>query len=344
MYRFTNDYSEAAHPALLQAISETSTQGNFGYGTDLYTAQAAQLIQSLCKAPTSQVHFLVGGTQTNLIAISSFLRPHQAVISAETGHICTHETGAIEATGHKCIAVPTPMGKLTPALIAQVVAQHTNEHMVQPKMVYISNSTEMGEFYTTQELKQLKDICQNLGLFLYLDGARLGTALAAKATTLPEIAECCDAFSIGGTKNGTLFGEALVIVNPILQSDIRYCIKQKGGLLAKGWLLGLQFLKLMENNMELYLSLAQHANTLALQLKDGIQALGYEFLSDSNSNQQFPILPNSILHQLKENFHWEEMGSFGSDKTIIRLVTSWATSPQAVDAFLQALKQVNTLS
>ncbi len=340
MYRFTNDYSEAAHPALLEAIATTSQEGNFGYGCDPYTQKAAQMIIQLCKADHAQVHFLVGGTQTNMTAISAFLRPHQAAIAADSGHICVHETGAIESTGHKCIAMPTANGKLTPALVRQAVQQHPDEHMVQPKLVYISNTTENGGIYTTQELKELRRVCDELGLFLYLDGARLGSALAAGATTLPDLAQTCHAFYIGGTKNGALFGEALVIVEPTLQQDFRYMIKQRGGLLAKGWLLGVQFIELMKNDMQLYLGLANHANDLALQLKRGIAECGYGFYSDSNTNQQFPILPNEVLEKLRGRFHWEEMGAFGEDKTIIRLVTSWATKQQAVDAFLEALKTI----
>lgn len=342
MYRFTNDYSEAAHPALLQAISATSEEGNFGYGCDPYTEKAEKMILQLCKAENAQVHFLVGGTQTNLTAISAFLRPYQAAIAADSGHICVHETGAIEATGHKCIAMPIPDGKLTPALVRQAVQQHPDEHMVQPKLVYISNTTENGGIYTTAELKALREVCSELGLLLYLDGARLGSALAAGATTLPDLAQLCDAFYIGGTKNGALFGEALVIVNPQLQQDFRYSIKQRGGLLAKGWLLGVQFIELMKDDMKLYLEMANHANDLALQLKYGIEKCGYTFYSDSYSNQQFPILPNAVLEKLRADFHWEEMGAFGEDKTIIRLVTSWATKQEAVDAFLKALENTRS--
>ena len=341
MYRFTNDYSEAAYPAILQAIAAANTEGNFGYGADPYTARAADIVRTLCAAPGAAVHFLVGGTQTNLTAIAAFLRPHQAVIAAATGHVCVHETGAIEATGHKCIAMPTPDGKPTPALLQAAVAAHPDEHMVQPKLVYISNTTELGGIYTTAELEALRAACDELGLWMYLDGARLGSALDLGCTTFADLARCCHAFSIGGTKNGALFGEALVITEPALQPDFRYILKQHGGLLAKGWLLGIQFEQLLQNDAALYLQLAGHANKLAARLRQGIAALGYEFASDSPSNQIFPILPDEILAQMAGDFHWEVMAPSENGRTQIRLVTSWATREEAAEAFLDRLGQLS---
>lgn len=338
MYRFTNDYSECAHPAILEAISEANTEGNFGYSTDPHCTNARRLIREQIGCPEAAVHFLVGGTQVNAIAICAFLRPHQAVIATELGHVCGHETGAIEATGHKCIPIPcAPDAKMTPELIRNVCAAHSNEHNVQPKLVYISNTTEMGAVYTGADLKALRSVCDELGLYLYLDGARLASALAAGGASLDETATYCDAFTIGGTKNGMLFGEALCIINPDLQPDFRYIIKQHGGLLAKGFLLGIQFEVMMANN--LYQQLGKWSTDLAVRLRDGMQALNVPFICNSPSNQQFPILPDAVLEQLKTDFHWEVLTHFDDGCTCIRLVTSWATQPKAVDAWLNALKQ-----
>lgn len=338
MIRFTNDYSEGAHPRILEAMGAANTEGNFGYSTDPHCENARQMIRDAIGRPDSAVHFLVGGTQTNTVCICAALRPHQAVIAATTGHVCVHETGAIEASGHKCVAAPgTADGKLTPESIRAVYAAHPDEHMVQPKLVYISNTTEVGGVYTGAELAAIRKVCDELGLLLYLDGARLGSALAAGGATLTELGALCDVFSIGGTKNGALFGEAVCIQNPAIAEDFRYIMKQRGSMLAKGWLLGIQFEQLMQDG--LYVELAAHANALALRLREGIAALGYSFSCDSPSNQQFPILPDRVLAKLRGDFHWEEMGKPDADHTAIRLVTSWATRPEAVEAFLAALKK-----
>lgn len=338
MYRFTNDYSEGAHPRILEALSRTNLEGNFGYSTDPHCAHARELIRAACCCPQADVHFLVGGTQANTVCISAFLRPHEAVIAADSGHVCVHETGAIEASGHKCIAMPAaPGGKLTPELVRAAVAAHPDEHMVKPRLVYVSNTTETGGVYTAAELRELRGVCAELGLLLYLDGARLGSALAAGGAPLAELGALCDAFYIGGTKNGALFGEAVCIVNPALKADFRYIMKQRGGMLAKGWLLGLQFEALFADG--LYTELGEHANALALRLKAGLAALGVPFSAESCSNQQFPILPNAVLERLRPNFHWEEQGSAGEGRTRIRLVTSWATREEAVSAFLLAVEQ-----
>ena len=338
MIRFTNDYSEGAHPRILKAMGAANTEGNFGYSTDPHCENARQMIRDAIGRPDSAVHFLVGGTQTNTVCICAALRPHQAVIAATTGHVCVHETGAIEASGHKCVTAPgTADGKLTPEAIRAVCAAHPDEHMVQPKLVYISNTTEVGGVYTGAELAAIRKVCDELGLLLYLDGARLGSALAAGGATLTELGALCDIFSIGGTKNGALFGEAVCIQNPAIAEDFRYIMKQRGGMLAKGWLLGIQFEQLMQDG--LYVELAAHANALALRLREGIAALGYGFSCDSPSNQQFPILPDRVLAKLRGDFHWEEMDKPDAEHTAIRLVTSWATRPEAVEAFLAALKK-----
>ena len=338
MYRFTNDYSEAAHPDVLAALTATNLEGNFGYGLDGHCERAAACIRELCAAPDADVHFLVGGTQTNLTAVAAFLRPHEAVIAASTGHVCVHETGAIEATGHKCIAVACENGKLTPDDVRNVCAAHPDEHMVKPRLVYVSNTTEIGTVYTKEELAGLRAVCGELGLYLYLDGARLGSAIAAGGPDFAELARLCDAFYIGGTKNGALFGEALVILNDALKLDFRWILKQHGGMLAKGWLLGVQFDTLLRDG--LYLELARHANEQAQRLRSGIGMLGYAFACDSPSNQQFPILPDAVLEQLEGDFHWEVIGHPAPGMTEIRLVTSWATSPAAVSAFLPRLGEL----
>ncbi len=335
MHSFRNDYSEGAHPRILQALTDTNLEQTCGYGLDPYCRQAADTIRRLCEAPEADVHFLVGGTQTNLTAIASLLRPYEAVIAASTGHVNVHETGAIEATGHKVCAVPTPDGKLTPEL-AESAAGDRQEHMVYPKMVYVSDTTEVGTVYTKAELTALRAYCDQHGMLLYLDGARLGSALTSPANdlTLPEIAALTDAFYIGGTKNGALFGEALVFSTP--NEHFRWHLKQRGAMLAKGRLLGLQFQALLEDG--LYLDLARHANQAAFRLRDGLAALGVPFLVDSPSNQQFPILPNAAVGRLQEQgYEFEIQQLMDADHTCIRLVTSWATPESAAEDFLRDL-------
>ncbi len=335
MIRFSNDYSECCHPRILEILTETNTDGYAGYSADPHTARAHELIRAAVAQPSADVHIVVGGTQANLIVISAFLRSFEAVIAADSGHICVHETGAIEATGHKCIACPTTDGKLTPALIRAALTAHSTEHMVLPKMVYISNTTEVGTYYTTAELEAIRAVCDEHGLILFLDGARLGCALATGDITMPDLGRLCDVFYIGGTKNGAMMGEALVIVNPALKENFRFSIKQHGGLLAKGWMLGVQFEVLMDGDF--YLEQGQHSNKLALQLKEGIAALGYKFASDSMTNQQFPIFPDEIVAALGKEFAFEYQSKPSATHTEIRLVTSWATKQSAVDAFLSAL-------
>ena len=342
MIRFTNDYSEGCHPSILEAMAATNTEGNPGYSTDPHSAHAHQLIRAATGRPDASVHILVGGTQTNATAIAAFLRPYEAVIAAVSGHICVHETGAIEATGHKCIACPAQDGKLTPGAVRAAVAAHPDEHMVKPRMVYISQTTEIGTLYTLAEVEALRAVCDELGLLLYLDGARLAAGLAAGGPSLPDLARLCDAFYIGGTKNGALFGEALVILNDALKPDFRYNIKQRGGMLAKGWLLGIQFETLFRDGTgAFYASLAAHANEMALKLKAGIAALGYPFSCDSPTNQQFPVFPDEVVRALAPDFGFEFSSKPDEAHTCIRLVTSWATPEANVDAFLAALKALS---
>ena len=338
MYRFTNDYSEGAHPSILEAMTATNLEGNFGYGCDPHCEHAAALIRQKIGRPDADVHFFVGGTQTNATCICAFLRPHEAAIAAHSGHICVHETGAVEATGHKCIAMPAaPGGKLTPDLVRQAVAAHPDEHMVKPRLVYVSNTTEVGGVYTTAELEALRAVCDELGLLLYLDGARLASALACGGASFEDLGRLCDAFYIGGTKNGAIFGEAVCIMNPALKPDFRYILKQHGGMLAKGWLLGVQFEQLMRSG--LYEELGEHSTRMAQQLAEGLKGLGVEFLFESPSNQIFPILPDEVLAKLEGAFHWEVNATLEGGRSCIRLVCGWATQQAAVTAFLLAVEQ-----
>ena len=337
MYSFRNDYSEGAHPRVLQALADTNDVQTAGYGTDPYCAAAADTIRRLCAAPDAAVHFLVGGTQVNLVTIDAFLQSYEAVIAAQTGHVSTHETGAIEATCHKVCTAESADGKLTPALVESVLAQHNGtEHMVLPRLVYISDTTEIGTLYTKTELTALRRCCDQHGLLLYLDGARLGSALTAPGNdlTLPDLAALTDGFTIGGTKNGALFGEALVLTHPL--PHFRWHMKQRGAVLAKGRLLGVQFQALLEDG--LYFGLARHANDLAFRLRDGFAALGYPFPVSSPSNQQFPVLPNAAVARLQElGYEFEIDHPVDANHTCIRLVTSWATPDAAVEDFLRDL-------
>ncbi len=337
MISFKNDYSEGAHPAILRSLMETNLIQTDGYGDDPYTAEAVALLKRHIGREDVDIHLLPGGTQTNLTALAAFMRPHEAAIAAHTGHILVHETGAIEATGHKVLAANCEDGKLTPALIQAVVDAHTDEHMVKPRLVYISNSTEIGSIYLKHELAAISACCRRNGLLLYLDGARLGSALCAAENdlTLHEISRLVDAFYIGATKNGALLGEALVICREALQADFRYHMKQKGALLAKGRLLGLQFKTLFAD--ELYFDLARHANAMAAVLGDAIRQAGYRFLTASPTNQLFPIFPNQVVEQLEKEFAFYRWESVDENHTAVRLVTSWATSDSAVAAFAAAL-------
>ena len=337
MYSFNNDYSEGASPQILDALIRENLVQNSGYGLDGHCRAAADRIrQEICR-PDADVHFLTGGTQTNLIAIAAELRPWQAVISASTGHINVHETGAVEAAGHKVLTAFCPDGKLTPDQIAGILALHTDEHMVQPRMVYISDSTEVGTRYTKQELSALSGFCREHGLYLFLDGARLGSALtcASNDLTLADIAALTDLFYIGGTKNGALLGEALVIVNEALKPDFRYMIKQRGAMLAKGWIAGIQFEELFRDG--LFYRLASHANEAAGQLRQALEACGVAFAYPPCTNQLFPILPDAWVEALSKDFQFQFQDKPDSTHTCVRLVTSWATPPEAAEAFRKAL-------
>ena len=340
-YSFLNDYSEGAHPSILEALSRANFQQESGYGEDSFSRAAERLIQEKINKPEAAVHFVSSGTQANLIGLASMLRPYESVIAADNGHIAVHETGAIEATGHKINLVSGVLGKVTPEAVAEVLAVHADEHLVKPRVVYISQATEFGTLYSKQELEQLREFCRSKELYLYLDGARLGHALMAKEAdfNLHDIADCCDMFYIGGTKNGALLGEALVIVNRGLQEKFRYHLKQRGALLAKGRVISTQFLELFKN--DLYSSNACHANAMAEKLAAGITACGYDFLYPVASNQIFPILPNALIEVLKKKYGfyvWSKVAAM-PDYSAIRLVTSWATAEAAIEAFCNDLEK-----
>ncbi|MFJ7726658.1 threonine aldolase family protein [Neobacillus sp. NPDC097160] len=339
MYSFKNDYSEGAHPRILNALMESNYEQEEGYGEDRFSLKAIELLKQRIGRTDIDIHLLTGGTQTNLTAISAFLRPHEAAIAANTGHILTHETGAIEATGHKILSIETEDGKLTPTHVKSALDAHTDEHMVKPKLVYISNSTEIGSIYNKRELQQLRDFCHENHLILFMDGARLGSALCSEENDLQftDLPDLVDAFYIGGTKNGALIGEALVICRNSLKEDFRFHMKQKGAMLAKGRLLGIQFLELFRDN--LFFDLAMHANKLATLLRTELSKANIRFLTESPSNQIFPILSNALITELqsKYSFHiWEKVDD---DHSAIRLVTSWATKEEAVVAFIEEIKK-----
>ena len=342
MRYFNNDYNEICHPAILEAMAENKTLQMLGYGADEICAQAVELIRKKCNAPNAAVHFLVGGTQTNLTVIAAALRPHQGVIAAESGHINVHETGAIEATGHKVITVPSADGKVDPVLARKVIESQSlsmdAEHIVQPKMIYISNPTEYGTLYSLTELKDLSVLCKELGVYLFVDGARMGYALAASENdvTLAHYAELCDAFYIGGTKVGAMFGEAVVIPNPAIAEDFRYLMKQRGGMLAKGWLLGLQFKVLFEN--DLYYTISTHADKLADKLRETLISLGYELYMPGTTNQVFVILPDKLLDALSKEFTFALWGKPDEIHSTVRFCTSWATTTENVEALCNTLK------
>lgn len=343
MIRFNNDYSEGCHPAILERLAETNMEQSAGYGMDEYCMQAADKIKEVCQAAQADVHFLVGGTQTNVTVISAALKHYQGVITAVSGHINVHETGALEACGHKCLAIESADGKLTAEQIAAYVDGHfadgSAEHTVQPKMVYISNPTELGTIYKKAELEAISRVCKEKGLYLFLDGARLGYGLACRENdmTIADIAELTDVFYIGGTKVGALFGEAVVITNDELKVDFRYNIKQHGGMLAKGRLLGIQFLTLFEENR--YFEISKHAAGLAEKLKDAFLDMGVAFFVDSPTNQQFLILPDAVLEKLQEKYVYEYQSRIDDTHSAVRFCTCWATKEENVDALMRDLRE-----
>ena len=344
MLYFNNDYAEGCHQSILDALVKTNMEQTLGYSKDSYCAAAREKIRKACGNDNLAVHFLVGGTQTNLTVIDAALRPHQGALCASSGHIHVHETGAVEATGHKVLALPSTDGKITARQVEQAVLAHRAdgafEHIVQPKLVYISNPTELGTLYTKQELEELSAVCQKLGLYLFLDGARLGYGLMAKGNdlTMADIARLCDVFYIGGTKVGALFGEAVVIRNPALAEDFRYIIKQHGGMLAKGRLLGVQFDALFTD--DLYYKISAHADAMADRLRDTLAEIGAPLLVPGTTNQVFAILPDTLLEELAKTVTFSEQERVSDTHRAVRFCTSWATKEENVDTLCRKLKEL----
>ena len=337
MIRFESDYLEGAHPSIMQRLAETNFEQTAGYGVDPYCAAAREKIKTACAAPNADVHFLVGGTQTNTTVIAAALRPHQGVLAAESAHIEAHETGAIEATGHKVLTLPSRDGKIKASQVREYVLRHradeSFEHIVQPAMVYISQPTETGTVYSFEEMTEMSDTCRELGILLFVDGARLACSLVLDYTpTLPDLARLTDVFYIGGTKHGALFGEAVVIMNEELKKDFRYMIKQRGGMFAKGRLLGLQFDTLFTDG--LYYEIGRHEMALADKLRNAFAAKGFEFYYDSPTNQLFPVLDEKQLTKLAENYSFSTQKQLPEGKTAVRFCTSWAGREEDIDKLI----------
>lgn len=344
-YSFMDDYSEGGHPTVMSALIRHNQGQERAYGQDSHTAQAKEMIRAEIAKPEASIYFVSGGTLANLIMISALLRPHEAVIAAESGHINAREAGAIEATGHKIISVSGECGKVTADRVQAVLQAHQHApHMVKPRLVYISNSTEMGTIYQKQELQDLSAFCRAHNLYLMMDGARLPAALTAFSNdlTLSDIAECCDLFWIGGTKSGALMGEAIVMPSPDLMPDFDFHIKQRGAMLAKGRILGIQFQALFQD--QLILDIAKHANQMAQQLSDGITQADYELLYPTETNQLFPIMPQDVVDHLAQKFDFHIWQQVTSDQLALRMVTSWATPETQIAALLDYLppKQISS--
>ena len=344
MIRFENDYTEGAHERILKRLFETNEEQTPGYGMDEHCEKAREYIRKECEAAEADIHFLVGGTQTNTTIIASILRSYQGAIAAVSGHIASHETGAIEATGHKVLTLPSEDGKITAEQVKELVDAHWNdaspEHSVQPGLVYISNPTENGTTYTKAELEALSEVCAECQLPLVLDGARLGYGLASHSNdiTLADYARLCDIFYIGGTKIGAMFGEAVVITNESLKKDFRYYIKQRGGLLAKGRLLGIQFETLFEDG--LYYEISEHAVAMAMKLRQAFVENGFALRYDSTTNQQFPILPEYVMTELSKKYSFSFWEKVDDTHSAVRFCTSWSTKKEHVDMLVNDLHRL----
>lgn len=340
LIRFNNDYNHGAHPSILEALLCTNDESFPGYGTDLWCDRAQELIREAAQAPKAQVHFVTGGTQANFTVISAALRPWESVISADTGHIHAHETGAVEHIGHKIETLPAVDGKITAQQIEGLAVSYelsdVPEHITQPKMVYLSYSTEFGTLYSRAELEAIAQVCKDYGLYLFVDGARMGYGLGSAEAdlTLADFARLCDVFTIGGTKCGALFGEAVVLTNLDLFGEFyfRNNIKQNGGMLAKGWLLGLQFATLFENN--LYFEITRRADEQAMRLRDAFREAGVPFYIESPTNQQFVVLHKRVLQELSKKYTFENEGTVDEAHGIARFCTSWATKDEEVDELI----------
>ena len=343
MIYFNSDYTAGAHPRVLERLVETNLEHTVGYGNDQYTAHAKTLIREEIGCKDAEIMFLVGGTQTNATAIDGILARHEGVLAAESGHIAVHESGAIEASGHKVLTLPHYAGKVRAEdvehFIAEFYADETYPHMVAPGMLYISQPTEYGTVYSLKELETLSDTCHKHNIPLYIDGARMGYALASEGAdfTLRDIARLADVFYIGGTKLGTLFGEALVITNPALLKNLFPLVKQHGALLAKGRLLGVQFEAMFSDG--LYYAIGRHAVEQALRIREAFRARGYEVVIESPTNQQFFRLPNEVIDSLREEASFDYWGARGETHSIVRFVTSWSTTAEDVDRLIELLNK-----
>ena len=333
MIYFDSDYMAGAHPKVMERLLETNYEQTTGYGTDAYTAKAVTLIREACGTPDARVHLLVGGTQTNATVIDGILARHEGVLAAESGHINVHESGAIEATGHKVLTLPSYQGKVSACDVRNFIkgfySDETYEHMVAPGMLYISFPTEYGTVYSLEELEDISATCHEADIPLFIDGARLGFGLAASDVTLKDIARLADVFYIGGTKVGALFGEAVVITNPDLLKHFTPLVKQHGALLAKGRLLGLQFEALFTEG--LYFKIGEEAVRKALRLREIFEENGFPAAMDSPTNQQFFVLPNTVIDRLKENASFELWGPRGETETTVRFVTGWSTTDEDIE-------------
>ncbi|BDH62386.1 amino acid lyase [Lysinibacillus sp. PLM2] len=336
-YSFRNDYSELCHPEILEALLKASKEQNSGYGLDVHTENAKNLIKGKLETENCDIHFVTGGTQANLSVISFILRPYEAVLACSTGHINVHETGAIEATGHKVYTSEGVDGKLTPEDIEKALKIHADEHMVKIGMVYISQSTEIGTVYSYSELKALYDCCQQHQLYLFIDGARLSSGLAASDVKFNMFKNLCDVMYIGGTKIGLMSGEGIVIFNDELKPYFRYHIKNKGALLAKGYSIGIQFERAFQD--DLYFKMGQHENALASLLTEELTKLDVKMLSESSTNQIFPIFKREHVKKLKELYDFEVWDDLG-EEIVIRFVTSWATTKEACMELIEDIKKI----
>ncbi len=344
MIYFDSDYMSGAHPKIMERLLETNFEQTTGYGTDPYTARAIEMIKQACDAPDARVHFLVGGTQTNATVIDGVLARHEGVLAADSGHINVHESGAIEATGHKVLTLPSFQGKVAAEdirnFISSFYSDDTYEHMVAPGMLYISFPTEYGTVYTLNELEEISAVCHDAGIPLFIDGARLGFGLAAEGAdvTLKDIARLADVFYIGGTKVGALFGEAVVITNPGILKNFTPLVKQHGALLAKGRLLGLQFEALFADG--LYFEIGKETVRKALDLRKAFEENGFKASMNSPTNQQFFVLPNTVIDSLKENVSFEMWGPRGVSESTVRFVSGWSTTDQDIEMLNESLKHV----
>lgn len=337
---FQNDYGEGAHPRVMERLMQTNLEHTCGYGLDEYSLRAQALVREACGAPQAQVHFLTGGTSANLIALSAFMRPFEAAVAAEGGHINVHETGAVEGSGHKVLIAASREGKATAEGVRAVCDAHTDEHMVRPRVLYISQPTETGTVYSLSELRALRAVCDERGLILYADGARLCSALVSRGcdVTLADMAALCDAFTLGGTKNGLLFGEAMVLTRPALFDGFRHMIKNRGGMMAKGRLCGVMFLAALEDGA--CMAWARHANAMADIVREGMARAGIEAYQPTVTNQVFAVLTRAQDERLREIAAYERWGDLPDGRVAVRFVTSWATDEADARRLAAALEDV----